>query len=225
VIATDQPLDESLIAQRFGTSRNSVRQALQMLAAEGLVTRQTRLGTSVSGKIAELPIVNIGIASVASAHDQNYEGITHEIIDLQYIPAPALIQNRLATTDEEVLLVESLLSLKSTPLYVTVGYICVGECSRQVLVDRVRELYRSPQDLDSSMLLLYGKHFGHARTSIEATACDARTARLLGVAEGAPILFRDRVLYDEDGQPRDLSYSHLRGDRTALTAEFFRATG
>ncbi len=222
VIRNEQPLDEMTIAKGFATSRNSVRQALQMLAAEGLVTRQTRLGTSVTGQIASLPIVNVGIASVADAFADDGEVVTHEIIDLQFVPASRVIRDRLDMDDQEVLMIESVLSIDADPLYVSVGYIRNPSGSQSELLERVRNLYRAPHDLDSSMMLLYGKKFGHAQTTIEAVGCDARTARLLHVAEGAPMLFRDRVLFDEDGTPRDLSYTHLRGDRAALTADFYR---
>ncbi len=218
----NQPLDEGVIARGFGTSRNSVRHALRMLAADGLVVRQTRYGTAVSGHIAELPIINVGADSVASAISEHGGDVTHEIVDVQFIPSTRVIRDRLATEEREVLLIESVLRAGGEPLYVSVGYICVGDLARDDLVARVHELYRAPRTLDESMLLLYGKRFGHARTSIEAVPCDARSARLLGVSEGAPTLFRDRVLFDEDGRPRDLSFTHLRGDRAALTADIFR---
>jgi GntR family transcriptional regulator len=53
--------------------------------------------------------------------------------------------------------------------------------------------------------------------TVEAVPCDARTARLLQIAPGAPILVRERMLYDPSERPLELSFTHLRGDRAALT--------
>jgi GntR family transcriptional regulator len=49
-------------------------------------------------------------------------------------------------------------------------------------------------------------------------ACDPRTSRLLGIAEGAPILLRETVAFGVDGIPRELTYKYNRGDRIAVFA-------
>src|ERR1700761_6178834 len=59
LIGMDHQLVEDHLTKHYPTSRTSVREALQTLAHDGLVTRQRGGGTLVSGVITQLPMENV----------------------------------------------------------------------------------------------------------------------------------------------------------------------
>ena len=62
-----------------------------------------------------------------------------------------------------------------------------------------------------------------SRTTIGAVAADEQTAGLLGVKAGAPLIWLEDIIEDEDGQPWALSQLRLRGDRVAFSANAYRS--
>ena len=50
-----------------------------------------------------------------------------------------------------------------------------------------------------------------------------QTAELIGVEVGAPLIWLEDVIEDENGQPRALSQLRLRGDRVAFSANARRS--
>jgi GntR family transcriptional regulator len=80
------------------------------------------------------------------------------------------------------------------------------------------------QDLEANSLYeLLGREFdiipARAEQQIEALACPASEARLLGVRKGSPMLHMYRVTYGRDGQAIEHTESFYRGDRYIFHVE------
>ena len=56
---------------------------------------------------------------------------------------------------------------------------------------------------------------------IEARPADEEIAHLLGIEEGAPVLYKLRTVYSEDGTPVEFAICHNRGDRYSLTTTLY----
>ena len=52
---------------------------------------------------------------------------------------------------------------------------------------------------------------------VEAREADDEIAKLLELDEGLPILYKERIVYLDDGTPIEFTYCYNRGDRYSLT--------
>jgi GntR family transcriptional regulator len=197
-------LEEVTLVRELATSRNAVREALQMLADEGLVTRAPREGTTVVGSVLELPLDDL-IPSTDSA-----DVAIHRLNDRR-VPSTALIRDRLQTSATEVGVIEQLFTFRGEPIGVWIDYYDA---------DIVQpESWAVCPDLRTAFEHIYGTPLGWVETTIEARPCEPRTMRLLGLNERIPMLVKEHVMYDVDGVPHDLSYSHYRADRVSFTVK------
>lgn len=57
---------------------------------------------------------------------------------------------------------------------------------------------------------------------VEARVAEEEIAQLLGIEEGAPILYKLRTVFSEDGTPVEFAICHNRGDRYSLTTTLSR---
>ena len=197
-------LEEVVLMRDLATSRNAVREALQLLADEGLVTRAPREGTIVVRSVLELPLDDL-IPPTDSAD------IAIHRLNERRVPSTALIRDRLQTTAAEVGVIEQLFTFQGEPIGVWIDYY---------EADVVQpESWDSCPDLRTAFEHIYGTPLGWVETTIEARPCEPRTMRLLGLDERLPMLVKEHVMFDADGVPRDLSYSHYRADRVSFTVK------
>jgi GntR family transcriptional regulator len=190
---------------------------LQQLAKEGLVTRSPKSGTRATNslllRLDELtPVAEFG----GKKRSTRVEART---LEYQSLGCPRMVRDRLLLPDNwTVLMIESLVLQDDEPLGLSVSYIALGEDQR------------SPIDIgDPDVILILEQQLsvriGASRTTIGAVAADIQTAELVGIEVGAPMIWLEDVLQDEDGQPRALSQFRLRSDRVAFAASAHRSTG
>jgi GntR family transcriptional regulator len=195
-------LEELVLVRELATSRNAVREALQMLADEGLVTRAPREGTTVVGSVLELPLDDLipptGPADIAIVRLNN-----------RRVPSTPLIRDRLQTSADEVGVIEQLFTFRGEPIGVWIDYYNADVVQP--------EQWGVCPDLRTAFEHIYGTPLGWVETTIEARPCEPRTMRLLGLDERLPMLVKEHVMYDTQGVPRDLTYAHYRADRVSFT--------
>lgn len=213
VLTAGRPVEEQSLIMSMMMSRTSIRQALSMLGAEGLIERRQRIGTSVVASIAELPLLEllpIGGWTRAEA-DPDRPSVSLELTELERatVLADEHIRSRLGIDDEHVLMREDLVSRGGEPLGVLVGYYPLD--APDLLVDE--------DDQDGRLNAMRQVALSHVEATVEAVNCDERTAKVLKVAVGAAILVRETLVHGPDGRVGMLAYGHYRGDRVALWAK------
>ncbi|MDX1872214.1 GntR family transcriptional regulator [Mycolicibacterium sp. 120266] len=199
------------LAERYGTSRSSLRQVLAALEEAGLVHR-------VIGRAGGIFI----------SHGQ----VERNLADVVGVPAFLAHQGYIAGT--------RVLSTKiGIPDHATQHALKLGPTDYVVEVQRVRLADGSPISLEHAQFpadtvpgLLeqplrgslyeileseYGLTAGRAVERIEAVSATDDEAALLGIKSKAALLLITRVTHDQNGTPYEYSRDLFRGDRTALS--------
>jgi len=198
-------LTEDFLVRELDASRNSVREALQMLRDEGLVDRRRKTGTSVSGSVVRMPLNDM----VNSKIEGN---LNIRWIERRIVPTSPFIREELETEDPEVCMIEHLFLLDGQPVGV-----------RSIYFDKSHDIVETPVAMNrrDSFQFAFGVPVGRVRTTIEAKICDDKTSRVLRVPLNSAILVRQQTLYATDGRPREVEFTHFRADRLAIVDESF----
>jgi GntR family transcriptional regulator len=191
------------LIRTFGASRSAVREALQMLVDDGLVIRAPRIGTVLTGTVHE---VSVTVPSTDNDVPGHY---TIEKLDERTITSPFLA-HRIEADHDRLALQEYRMFIEGQPMSVITIYASASHV-------RTAPYFDSLLDRTGAFERRFGVGMGHTESSIEAVACEPRTARLLTLADHAPVLRLETLIFDETGRPRELSYSHYRADRIAMT--------
>jgi GntR family transcriptional regulator len=202
-------LVERELTDALSASRNTVRAVLQQLAREGLVTREPKNGTRARGSLL-LRIDELSpLAQFASEPSTTVEART---LECRPLGCPPLVRDRLRLpVGWTVLMIESLVLENEVPLGLSVSYIALGaEQSVDVNTDEGDVILILERQL--------GIRIGGSHTTVSAIAADEQSAELVGVEIGAPLIWLEDVIEDENGQPRALSQLRLRGDRISFSA-------
>ena len=199
---------EGRLATEFGVSRNTVRESLELLRAEGLVERVPGLGTRVVGSkylhgIDEL----CGLAETLDGVGR----VRNEVRMSGLVPAPEQVARRLRVIPgEPVTYIERRRFADDLPVSLDLTYLVrdLGE----------RLLAHDLADVDVFVLLeqLAGTSLGGADLTLEAVSADAHSAAILGVPARAPLMMLERLTHLQDGRPVDLEFIRMRGDRVTM---------
>jgi GntR family transcriptional regulator len=196
-------LVERELTDALSASRNTVRTVLRQLASEGLVTREPKNGTRATGSLL-LPIDELTPFQTRA-------------LECRSLGCPPMVRDRLRLpAGWTVLMIESLVLENELPLGLAVNYIALAEDhSGDVRIDEGDVILLLEQQL--------GIRIGGSQTTVGAVAADEQTAELIGIEVGAPLVWLEDVIEDENRQPRALSQLRLRGDRVAFSANAHRS--
>lgn len=206
--------DERFLAAEFSVSRNSIREALELLREEGLIDRVPGVGTVVVADKVEHGLNQLmGLAETLHEHGQ----ITNDVRAATVIRAPSVVAQRLQLpVDSSVVYVERLRRLNGLPLSLDLTYLAldVGEpLLDQDLVHR---------DIFSLIEQTSGQRLGTASVALEAVNADLHSATVLEVPRGAALMVVERLSHFASGRPVDLEFIRMRGDRLTMRAEICR---
>jgi GntR family transcriptional regulator len=207
---------ERELAQRYVTSRTTVRQALAELVIEGRLLRMQGKGTFVAmpkvAQMLELSSYTEGMRA-QGLHPQT------NILDTTYIGADDELAALLAVREgSRVLRIHRLRLADGEPMSVDASHL-----SARRFPGLRRSLERHPS-LYEALLTDYGVEIAEAQETIETGLADPRDARLLGVDVGMPLLLLSRHSFDSDGMPVEWAQSRYRGDRYKLVTRLHRGT-
>lgn len=212
ITAADQLIEHQLTVS-YNASRNSIRKALQLLAEQGLLSRERRSGTSVAHNLVPVAVSEIvPPAGPGTALAGRLQVVTLECARME--PSPALLQ-RLQCEPDQVILLEQVGLLDSEPLYFRTGY-CVSALEPADHQARVDACSADLPPLPVAFARVFGAPYGDSSYSIEAAAAETRIAGLLGVKPLSPTLMRELILRDRSGRPRELSFTYFRSGRVAV---------
>lgn len=202
------PSEDELAAQ-FGVSRMTVRQGIADLLDEGLLYRRHGVGTFVAQ-----PYIDRDHSHLTNfVETARKEGIDLKIrlLAAEVLPAKLKVARSLSLQEGDLVIrVKTLRFAAGLAITVHDAYVPYKLFPQLLQADlEVNHLW----DIFESQ----GRRVKRAVQRLEAREADEEIARLLGLEAGAPILYKERTVYLDDGTPAEFTYCFNRGDRYRLT--------
>jgi GntR family transcriptional regulator len=199
------PSQQQLAAQ-FGVSVMTLRQALQLLADDGLIQTRHGAGTYVAARYAyDLG----GLRSFAADLGAQDAGVTTELLAAGTVTPSAEVAARLGAPGD-VLRLRRLRRAAGRPLIVQTSYLPAALATVVEQEDLgLRGLY--------TILAEHGLAIARADETITSVALSSRDARDLARARSSPALLSHRVSFTASGSPVIDDYALLPADGVAIT--------
>ena len=204
--------NELLLTRYYGVSRGPVRQALDLLVREGLLTRKQGKGTQVLPPKIESDlggfysfttlIQNRGMhpsVQLLAFDTVSAEGSVAHAFGLPS-GSPCLKFRRLRLADQEPLILETVFVPES---------VCSDLTEDDVIA---RPLYEI-------LTTRYGVVLQREKQFFEPTVADEYEAQILGIPKGAPVLLLQNITYAVGDRPVVFSKAIMRGDRVRYYVE------
>jgi GntR family transcriptional regulator len=196
---------ERELAQLYGTSRTTVRQALAELVVEGRLLRMQGKGTFVAKpKVAQV----LELASYTAR--MRAHGLRPEtrVLDIGYVTADEELASRLGIRPGgRALRIHRLRLADGEPMSVDTSHLPARR------FPGLRKQLAQHPSLYETLAEAHGVELAEAEETIETVLAGPHDARLLGVDTGLPLLLLSRHAFDIDGNPVEWAQSLYRGDR------------
>lgn len=206
---------ERVLAERFGVSRMTVRQALDVLQSEGWLERMPGRGTFV-----RRPIVNMGPRLTSFTEDMQAQGLrpSSHLLGFDVRPASTDVASALLVEPgDDVVWMERLRLADDEPICLEVSHF-PGRL--HAVLER--------GDVEGSIHALLreaGLEVVSLVRQVCARAATERAASLLRLRQGAPALEVLDVFADGEGRPLQYAASLYRPERYVVTARSYRNEG
>jgi len=196
---------EAELSRRYQASRVTIRKALDVLRAEGLVDSRQGFGWFVAGAPFEQHLGRLGtIEGQLEADGRTSE---RRILEFGFVRAPARVRAVLGV--DKVLRVARVNLADGEP-YARVTVWCPEALGADLSRSQVAE---------RSFHQLLPVRLGGAVQTIEAHAASAADASLLEIPQSSPVLVCERITSAADGQPVLVAEYVFPGHRTAFTVD------
>lgn len=201
---------ERELAEQYGVSRMTVRQAVQRLRKKGLIYYERGVGTFVTDHKLDV-------------HNRNLNGFSDEMISLGLAPSSKVLRLMCETadrqieqelnleTDAEVFHLERLRLADDEPMAYEVTFLPTALCPELDKIDL------TTNSLYQVLVQNYDLKMHHAAESLEAAAAAEFVAKQLGIETGMPVLVVHRVVFSESNQPIESARTTYRADRYRAT--------
>jgi GntR family transcriptional regulator len=203
---------ESQLAQQFGASRMTVRQALSRLVFDGLVVRHRGRGTFVAQPRLEHTYIFPSFEEEMQARGAR---TSHKLLDMRAVRAEGKVAESLGIPEGTPI---TMLQRQRLVDGQVVGYELrylpkrIGEALTQ------DEIHSQP--MVRAVMRILGKT--HTRLSLRVSSSMVRReeAKILETKVGTPVLVREHIWYVEPDGPVQYGKSIFRGDRYQMCLEF-----
>ena len=183
---------EPALAEAYRVSRATMREALQNLAAAGIVQRVHGVGTfvaSVSSKVETALDVDLGVTEAVRAASQK---VGVQVLRSEEMPAPHEVADRLGLPPaSRVLWIERAILANDVPAVAAVDAIPVAIAGRAAQPYVGGSVYRFLEG-ECGVVLAGGS------AAVTAVRADRRVARVLRIAPGEPVLRISQVERGDD---------------------------
>ena len=188
---------EGQLAKRFNVSRATVRDAVRALVEAGYVTRRHGSGSYVTERRRMPHGLDSTLSYLAMIESAGARAGMH-ILDAAFEPCRPDDSPLQLSPGDTVVAVERVRTADDQPVIY----------SRDRIPARLLRADLDLQNLDPSLFALLrssGHAADHATATLRAVASASRTAQVLGVPRGKPLLYIEEIDYDRDGTPVMLS--------------------
>ena len=216
---------ETELMERYGVSRNSVRNAVALLRVEGLVVTEHGRGTFVRGRrpLRRLSSSRYSRAKRAArrsplqaeAAEQGAES-GQQLLGVEVVDAPQEVADRLGLEPEERALVRSyLLSFGGEPVQLADSYFPL-DIAQGTPIERPERIHGGVHaELEQAL----GYELDRFVEELSFRMPTPEEARQLRLGAGVPVVRLLRTLYDTAGRALEVSDFVLAGDRHVLVYE------
>jgi GntR family transcriptional regulator len=202
--------NEVYLSKEMGISRSTLRQAINKLVYEGLLSRKKGVGTVV----ADISINTKANNWLSFSQEMKNMGIEVKNYDLQITwvhPVEDLCRFFNITKETKILKLERLRGNKEYPFVYFISYFNprIGMTGKE---DFFLPLYE----------IMEKEHHTIAKVSkeeVSAKAADKILAKKLDITPGLPILVRKRYVFDPGGHPIEWNIGYYRSDSFVYTIE------
>ena len=218
-IDPDELFVDTALVHSLNATRQAVRHALQSLAEEGLLQRSPRFGTRLNGRIANVSLTGELHPQPGDEADPSRPSgrllvrpVHRTVVHATELVAAKLrlpVGTRVAAVEQELYVDGEAVGLRSVYLTPDPDAETVLACADAGDHD--------PVSFDEFYERVYGVAAGRSKITVEAVPSTSPDHDILGVGRGAPILLRTLESLDETGRPLSIGFTHVRGDRIALT--------
>lgn len=206
---------EKDLSERYGVSRQTVRQALRSVRELGLISSHAGIGTIVRAPAKGQTM----FSSVNSIEDLlEFVGTTEmHALSLREVTVDAALARKLEC--KEGLLLSEVAFLRKTPgSDVPISYIVLYVHPRFAEAQKTPAVSNTP--IYKNIERLFGVRVHEVRQDISATVLNAELARILQAKEGEAALEVKRFYYDANNALVQTSISWYPADRYTQSARF-----
>jgi len=212
-VAAGQRLDDQRsLAREFGVTLMTLRQALELLERDGLITRRHGLGTFVASPTVDYDILHLR----TFAGDLSAKG---ERVATRFLRSHFAVPNRWVSRElgldrgGRVFVLERLRLVAGRPISFQASYLpaAIGE--------NVATVDLAVIPLRQALSFKLGIEVTAARETVSAVHLEARAARELGCRPGVPAFRSDRVSIGQAGAPIVYDRVFIPGDRFRITRQ------
>ncbi|TCT17567.1 GntR family transcriptional regulator [Melghiribacillus thermohalophilus] len=205
---------EREMAEKYEISRMTVRQAVNNLVNEGLLTRSKGRGTFVADKKIEQPLMKL----TGFSEDMKRRGIEpgSKLISFDVIKASKKVSKHLNINEGDSVYQISRLRLgDGDPMAYEVSYLPEKRITK-IPEDNIRgSLYSFIEEC-------LGLKIERAIQTLEPSFATALESDMLTIEKGSPVLLLERTTFLHDDVPIEYVKSIYRGDRYKFIAEMRR---
>jgi GntR family transcriptional regulator len=202
---------EDELGRGFGVGRNVIREALQLLVAEGLLVRQQGSGTRPARQVLQHEMTALRSLYEGRGPTSPVHEIRHLVLRWAVMPASPIHAASLGLGAGDPVIHYERLTLSATPLILW-STVMRGDLGLEPPV--------GPGELAAEGFYAYlersGLALGRGSVRTSAVRADPGVAELLEMEVGSPVLLRHRRLLLSDGRPLEVSTGYFRPDQIAL---------
>jgi GntR family transcriptional regulator len=212
----DQLPSERELVERYGTAHQTVRQAISLLKAEGLVIGRPGRGVFVRERPPLLHRLDATRRFITQASSQ---GLSAEarLLQVQFAPAPPHVATLLDLPQEaEVLVRRYLLLVDGEPVQLADSYF-PAELAEGSIIGHRENI--TPGRIDADLKERFGLEAARFVDELTIRMPTAEETRSLRLPPGTPVASLLRTYRDPTGKPFEVAHFVLAGDKHVLVYE------
>ena len=203
---------ESDLIHKYGISRVTVRKAMDMLTNEGLIVKRRGYGTYVQNPKLEQTLSQV-LHFSNEMEKRGYRSTTTMLANEAVLANKTIAEALHLNEGDKLIHVNRLRCANDIPHCVESAYLIHDFCPAVL-----------GQDFSKASLRLFlneqcGIAWSHAHQKIFAIIANAQLAGYLDIKKGDPLIYIERVSYDQHNRAGEYLQAYYRGDSYYLSAD------